>query len=142
MYEDELIAAKRKLSVQNLIIKEFASSTNIENTLHNIITILCKYYGWKIGILWLADKNNNLKYVTSHCPFYLQSSKFMEMTRKMDLKPGEGVPGIILKEKRTKWLESFNKYGVKERAKAAADIHINSIYVAPILIQNKALGVI
>jgi len=118
------------------ISKAITSDLYLEDMLKLIVTLTANVMKAKICSLWLLDENTNeLKIRATQA----MSSEYL---RERVLKVGEGIVGLVAKEKKIIIIPNVLKDGRYKEKKLAKKEDLVSMLSVPMMIKEKVIGVI
>jgi len=118
------------------ISKAITSDLYLEDMLKLIVTLTANVMKAKICSLWLLDENTNeLKIRATQA----MSSEYL---RERVLKVGEGIVGLVAKEKKIIIIPNVLKDGRYKEKKLAKKEGLVSMLSVPMMIKEKVIGVI
>ena len=127
---------KSYLDALNKISKAITSDLYLEDILKLVVTLTANVIKAKICSLWLLDKNiKELK---------IRATQAMskEYLRERSIKLGEGIVGLVAKEKKTITIQNVledKRYKEKELAKKECLVSMVSI---PMMVKKRVIGVL
>lgn len=130
------LAQRLLLSVSKIL----ADEKPCESALVNVLKSMCEQLNWQASSFWKLDESKGTLlceafYTTYPCP------AFEEVTRKIELSPGIGLPGCVLQKNAPIWIQdvvtapNFPRFGPAERD------GLHSAIAFPVIISGKVVGV-
>jgi hypothetical protein len=119
------------------------SSDGVEDSLRQSMQKICEFTGWPIGHIYIVNMdedmlNSSKIWVLSN---WEQFAEFKKLTEETDFRPGVGLPGRVLTDKKVSWIKDINKDANFPRAQVAINNNLQSGFAFPILIGRKVVAV-
>ncbi len=122
----------------------YRQSLSIKQILKIAINKTCQHMSWSVGHVYLYDQKK--KHLESSKIWYLENTKkfanFKKVTESTCFKVNEGLPGRVLKIKKSIWIKDVQKDNNFPRAKKCLDIKIHGGFAMPVLVKNKVFAVL
>jgi signal transduction histidine kinase/CheY-like chemotaxis protein len=139
----EVIERKRSEQLVRLgydATRLLAKSDTVEETMPEILGIICEGMGQEVAALWKLEETSN----TLRCTHVWQRSgesaeDFLEATRNSSLPSSGGIAGRVWLSQQPEWIENVTKEADFTRTKAAAACGLRCYLAVPIF-QNAELG--
>ena len=130
------LSYKEHIGALNKISKAITSDLYLEDILKLIVNLTANIMKAKICALWLLDEKNR--------ELSIRATQAMskEYLKKRSIKFGEGIVGLVAKEKKPLVIEDVKKspqYKEKELAKKEKLVSMVSV---PMMVKNRVIGVI
>lgn len=127
--------------------RDIAFFTNLSRSVDEAITYslrkICEFTGWPVGHLYLLEEDWQTLF--SSGIWYLEDKKrfnnFREITQKSRLAPGEGLPGRVIANGKAQFVLDLKTDPNFPRATFSKEIGVDSGFGFPILIEDRAVGV-
>ncbi|GJL80094.1 MAG: hypothetical protein NPINA01_30830 [Nitrospinaceae bacterium] len=127
--------------------RDLAYFTNLSRSLDDAITYslrkICEFTGWPVGHLYLLGEDRKTLFPSGI--WYLDNKKkfenFREVTRHNLLAPGEGLPGRVIAQGKAQFILDLKADPNFPRGTFSEKIGVVSGFGFPILIEDKAVGV-
>jgi signal transduction histidine kinase/DNA-binding response OmpR family regulator/HAMP domain-containing protein len=116
--------------------KTLKGHTDINQLTQDTISFLCRYLNAQVGLIYLADDQKNLHLKAS----FAIREKDLENVKL--LKPGEGLPGQVLKENKMLTVETVNEDGIFEISSGVKEIKPKQLVIIPFAYKDNVIGVI
>lgn len=116
------------------ISKAITSDLYLEDVLKLIVTLTANVMHAKICSLWLLDEKNELK---------IRATQAMskEYLKERSLKLGEGIVGLVAKERKPLIIEDVRKEPKYKEKTLAKKEGLVSMVSVPMMVKNKVIGV-
>jgi signal transduction protein with GAF and PtsI domain len=127
---------KKYLETLTTISRAITSDLYLEDILKLIVNLTANVMGAKICALWLLDdKTKELK---------IRATQAMnkEYLKERSLKVGEGIVGLVAKEKKPLTISDVSKDKKYKEKKLARKLGLVSMVSVPMLVKNGVIGVI
>ncbi|MBE2218861.1 MAG: PAS domain S-box protein [Ignavibacteria bacterium] len=133
---------ERYLKIQYAVSRTLAESTNTESALRNVLQNICEGVNWKFGIAWIVkDKKLVQEAFWGHNKFDV-NDYLEQYDQSFELESGKGIPGIVLKEKKSVWIENIADDDRIVRKKGLLKLGWNSAFAIPISDSGRIMAVI
>ncbi len=95
----------QRISTEHAITTILAEAGSIAEASPKILKAVCECLGWDYGEIWQVDRDAQLlrNIEIWHIPA-INPSKFIELTKQLVLKKGDGIPGRVWKEGKPVWI--------------------------------------
>jgi len=136
-----------RLRAQQEVTSILAEGLELDQSVSQIVRLLCSYFDWQIGALWLvtgyslqlrtfvqADEKSGLDQETV--------DQFAAASKASAFKVGEGLPGRVWESLKPAWMEDIIQDPDFPRRQFAADVNLRGAFALPIMAGNDFLGVI
>lgn len=134
--KSDQLAQNLVLSVSNILADERAC----DSALFRILQSMCKQLNWQASSFWKFDETKGTLlceafYTTVPCP------AFEEATRSIELSPGIGLPGCVVRDNAPVWIQdvvvspNFPRFGPAEKD------GLHSAIAFPVNVSGKVVGV-
>lgn len=118
-------------------------SRSLEDTISYSLSRICKFADWPVGHLYLLDESGHTLIPSGI--WCLEGDKkydnFKEITKQSQLATGEGLPGRVIAQGKAHFILDLKADGNFPRATLSDDLGIVSGFGFPILVEDKAVGV-
>jgi len=129
-------SSKEYLTALNRISKAITSDLYLEDILKLIVNLTANIMHAKICALWLLDdKQDELKIRATQAMSH-------EYLRERSMKMGEGIIGLVAKERKPIVIEDVNKDTRYKEKSLAQKENLVSMLSVPMLVKNRVIGVI
>jgi signal transduction histidine kinase/DNA-binding response OmpR family regulator len=139
----EVVERKRSEQLQRIgydATRLLAKSNTVEETMPEILKIICKGMGQEVASLWMLEETTH----RLRCRYVWQqpgesAEEFLEATRKISLPANAGIPGRIWLSQQPEWIEDVmnEKDFVLKKEATARGLRC---YLAVPIFQNAELG--
>ena len=129
-------SSKNYISALSKISKAITSDLYLEDMLKLIVTLTANVMKAKICALWLLDgqsKELKIRATQAMSPEYL---------KERSLKVGEGIVGLVAKEKKHIVISDVSKDPQYKEKKLAQKLGLVSMVSVPMLVKNRVIGVV
>jgi two-component system cell cycle sensor histidine kinase/response regulator CckA len=135
-------AAEDRALLQLSATRVLSESRSLEQTAPALIDAILEHSPWDVGALWTLDRESGAlrcAEIRQLLPEALRT--FSEGSRQMILRPGEGLPGKIWKEKKPAWIRNVVLDPVFRRSGAGHAAGLRTAFAFPIFLFDSILGV-
>lgn len=133
----------RSIKLEKILIETLQKISNelkSSHTTHDIYKIFlkefCVHFHWDIGHVYFPDKEDSSLLVPGKI-WYSANIKefqlFVNITEKTNFKSGEGLPGRVLRNKKSAWITNVHKDSNYPRNKLAKDLGVKAALGIPVL---------
>ena len=134
---------ERYLETQFAVTTLLAESDSIADTLPNLLRILCRGLGWKLGSYWDLDPSDHkLRCMSQWHIDGLPAGDFVTMSQDLVLSGTEGLPGRVAESGEPAWVDDVRSDEGFPRATTAASAGLGAALALPVLYQGETLGVL
>ncbi len=131
------------LRMQLLIANILAGSVNLNIDAQKILRVIGEFFAWQVGEIWAVDKDKNLIVCVSH---WLESNKLQKI-KAIDYQAkvtiGEGIPGLIWKNKSPCWLGDIKPKLPEHISNQFIDeFGLTTCFGIPIIFKEEVLGML
>ncbi len=125
---------ERYLRIQNAVSKTLSEAKTFEEASSRALRDICETVGWDVGVLWSADESDNtLSQASLWVKDALAPKEYSEIFDKsVVFKKGSGLPGIVWKTGRTRWVQDIQKDDKFGRQYAALSTGLKSAFGVPV----------
>lgn len=129
------------------LIKEISilsnSSDAVEDALKQSMQKICDFTGWPVAHIYIMNAEEDM--LRSSKIWILedwdQFAEFKKLTEETDFRPGVGLPGRVLTNKKVAWIKNIKRDSNFPRANIALKNGLKSGFAFPILIGRKIVAV-
>ncbi|HYG23261.1 MAG TPA: ATP-binding protein [Verrucomicrobiae bacterium] len=140
--EQERTRAERRLAVQYGVTRILAEATDVSAAMQSIVRSICDCMGWDVGEVWRVDDNGKLIRCEHVYTRSLEFDHFAEITCRLALSQGTGLPGRSWEKREAIWLADINSSSQQfSRAIAVTEAGLRSAIVFPIRFNGSVCGV-
>ena len=137
------ITTQRRLLAQHTVMSILATSETVEQAAPRVLEALCIGLSWDVGILWWVDEQLEALYARTIWGSSDQRAQaFAACSRAIRFRCGEGLPGVVWRNKEPLWCQDFAGDAHCLRAKQARQYGFQEAKVFPILAKGRLLGVL
>ncbi|MFN2590477.1 MAG: GAF domain-containing protein [Actinomycetota bacterium] len=134
---------ERRLAVQYGVTQALAESKTLAEATRRILQEICTIAGWDFGAVWTYDDDRDvLACVQTWVSDPAAMRPMVEETRRLEVRPGEGLPGAVFASRAPRWSAEILADPVFARADAAGTAGLRSAAAFPIVLGTDALGVL
>jgi two-component system sensor histidine kinase/response regulator len=135
--------AARRLAVRHTVTRILADSATLSAAAPSILEAICENAGWDLGALWTVDRQAHVLRCID--VWHRQDAKFAgfeNLTRRISLPPGIGLPGIVWSKQKPIWAPDISAEIDASRAETATQNDLHASLAVPILFGREVTGVI
>lgn len=142
------IALEERHQIQELMkITTVAANEadNAEDAIRDCLARVCEFLNWPLAHAYICDEENSDKLVSTGIWHVGESEKYdalIAFTEKNPLKIDQGVPGLVLAQKKAIWLRIANAPTIKPRFDLILEAGLRESITAPIKVGNDVVGVL
>jgi len=129
------------LKAQQEVTTILAEGTDLNQSVNQIISLICNYFDWQLGALWLVDKDH-LRCQTMVKSCDQDFTIFEELSVKSKIAHGEGLPGRVWSTSSPAWIRDVVEDANFPRSDAAASNNLHGAFALPIMAGNDFIGVL
>ncbi len=112
-YKEDITDRRRneqRISTEHAITTILAEANSLAEASPKILKAICECLGWDYGEIWQVDRDAQLlrNIEIWHTPA-INPLKFMELTKQLVLKRGDGIPGRVWKNARPVWVADVTR---------------------------------
>lgn len=138
----ERLRERRTLKAQYAIARALADPADMEITIQQVLGALIEATGWRFGAVWRLDGGgDSLRCIQTWSDPARPAPRFDEITRRLELGPGVGLPGTVVKEGRPVWLGDAPAGPNFPRWKVALEEQLHAALGVPIETNGRIVGV-
>jgi PAS domain S-box-containing protein len=120
-------------------------SNNFEDAMKICLENICKLTHWPVGHLYLVQKGDSERIVSSGL-WHLDDSDrfkiFKDITEKKEFDIGEGLPGRVYENREPLWIEDVSRDSNFPRAKMADDIGVKGAFAFPVMVKDSVVAIL
>jgi PAS domain S-box-containing protein len=129
-------------AVQLAVNRTLAESADLRVAGPLLLQALCETLQWKLGAIWLVDKDANvLRYESIWHPPQADFEEFVAVSQKMTFPPGIGLPGRVWAKGKVAWIPDVTTDSNFPQAPVAAKVGLHGAVGFPIKIGDKTVGI-
>ena len=150
--QNESLLARKNSTLELLLACSNHSNRSNEfgQALRGCLEIICSfqnwlYDGWLVGHAYLLDERDPDLLVSSEiwsCRDRAAIEPFVELTHKLPIRRGQGIPGQVLDSGRAIWHGKEQHYGDMPRASLADECGLLSIVAVPVVDGERVVAVL
>jgi PAS domain S-box-containing protein len=108
------------------------------------LSLLCKHINWEFGEAWIVNDEQKLNYSPGWYSSDRQFTELGEHSQKLQLLPGEGLPGRVFVSKNPEWIKDIylTENSSFLRSEITAKLGLNSCFAIPIIGEIQVLAVL
>ncbi|MBS2008835.1 MAG: PAS domain S-box protein [Cyanobacteria bacterium SZAS TMP-1] len=130
-----------RLKAQQEVTAILAEGADLDQSVNKILILLCNYFDWQLGTLWLVEDN------VLRCRSVVRAdaqefSRFDLLSRERAFPLGEGLPGLVWSTRGPAWVVDVAKETDFTRLPAAEAEDIHGAFALPIMAGNDFVGVL
>ena len=121
-----------------------SQSQDLDEALAVTLALFCKYINWDFGEAWIVNDDRKLNYSPGWYSGDRQLEAFGEHSQKLQLLPGEGLPGRVVLSGKPEWIEDLTLTEKSSflRSEMTAKLGLESCFAVPIVGDIKVLAVL
>ena len=125
------------------VTEALGEGATLEEAACGVLRAVCENLSWDVGCLWIVNKEGTSLVCREswHRP-NVQVNEFMTDSCDRTFKRGEGLPGRVWSESKSKWILEVAHDANFSRAVFAAKVDLHSAFACPIIVGDQTLGVI
>lgn len=142
LYAIERHLAQQRTSLQYAASRVLAASATMAEAGQNLLRVLCEYIRFDLGLLW--HKNLRLDELVCAQSWQIPSvhyAKFLEASRELRFKKGEGLPGRVWAQGLPAWIADATKDANYQLTRMALEERLRTAFAFPIRMGEETLGV-
>ena len=133
---------KERSEAQNMISSILNQSRDIKDVGTKILEIICNTLELDMGNIWLCDpKKNVIRCVDVWSKNTLQMESLIRKSFEASFKKGEGIPGVVWKNKKSLLVSDLPAALHFPCASMATKVGLQSAFASPIIYNKKVYGV-
>ncbi len=145
-YLRDITEAKRAEQHRNTrlaVTQVLSQAADVREGVGGVLRAVCETIGWDVGSVWMPNGDRAaLSCLQSwHTPD-LPVAEFEQASRSRTFASGEGLPGRVWATARPAWILDVTSDPAFPRAAAAAKYGLHSAVASPLVVGERALGVI
>ena len=123
--------------------RTLAEADTMRQAAAKVIQLICNQLGWIAGSLWMLDSEQHSLHLVEiwHSPLR-DITEFVELSRSITFKSGQGLPGIVLHSGQPQWIRDVAEHAECPRSSMAKKCHLHGAIAFPIVAQGDVLGVL
>lgn len=134
---------EKRIEAQFDITRILARGESIEETVTQIIEIICHEFNWAYGEMWLVNgKNSELELNNFAGILDDRFDEFGKITQKYTFARGSGLPGQVWETEQPVWYEDVVKSTFYNRREAAVQAGLHAAVGLPIFSGQALVGVL
>jgi PAS domain S-box-containing protein len=142
LYAIERHLAQKRTSLQFAVSRVLAASATMAEAGQNLLRVLCEYIHFDLGLLW----HKNLRLGELVCAQSWQNPsveyrKFLEASRELRFREGEGLPGRVWAKGTPAWIADATKDANYPLTRMALEKGLRAAFAFPVRMGAETLGV-
>jgi diguanylate cyclase (GGDEF)-like protein len=134
--------SEETLRAHNAVTRVLADSDTLDDAAPKVLDVLGRALGWEWAAFWPLDPSTDtLTCAASWQDPSLELPVFRELSERLALAPGEGLPGRALASREVSWIEDVTRDPNFPRAQAAAKTGVRGAVALPLMGGSEAVGV-
>ncbi len=120
-------------------------SNSFEEAMKTCLESICKLTHWPVGHLYLAERDRAEPLLSTDLWYMDDPDRFQtfkDITEKVNLNIGEGLPGRVCESREPLWIEDVTRDSNFSRAKMAEDIGVKGAFAFPVMIKGSVVAVL
>lgn len=142
----ERLREQRKLTTQYATARALADTAGaggIDLSIRQVLRGLIESTGWRFGAVWrLDDDGASLRCIQTWADPKRPAPRFEAATRRLELSPGVGLPGTVVKEGEPVWLRDAPAHPNFPRSQVALDERLHAALGVPIEMGGRTVAVL
>jgi PAS domain S-box-containing protein len=121
-----------------------ATASDVRDAYQRGVRTIATSLGWRMGAVWEIDAHapDRLRCVALWCHEELALSGFVELTRALALRGGEGLPGRVWETGRPMWIDDFATEAALPRRGRALEAGLHAAVCFPVVSERGLVGVL
>jgi PAS domain S-box-containing protein len=134
--------AQDRLAAQHAVARILEGAATLADATPRLLEAICQRLRWDVGGLWLVDRDSaTLRAVDLwHSP-HVPPTAFVDLTKKLHIEPGMGIPGQAWSGGRPVWAADVREHPSWPRALVTAQDGLHAAFAFPIHLCGEVLGV-
>ena len=134
--------AQERIAAQHAVARILEGAATLGDATPRLLEAVCQRLRWDIGGLWLVDRDSGTLRAVDlwHSP-EVHPTAFVELTRRLQITPGMGVPGQAWAGGHAVWVADVPSGPSFPRALVAAEEGLHGAFAFPIVLGGEVLGV-
>jgi len=136
-------AAELRMAIQSEVSRVLAEAAELRGTLELVLKAICDELRWQIGMWWKVDETRGTAKMKV-CWHQAQAKvdRFIESSRTLALRKGQGLPGRIWQSRDVAWVPDVTKDENFPRAAVAVEEGLRGAFAFPVIVHGDLQGVI
>lgn len=139
---EQKVLARQRVLAQYELMKVLTESRSLSEAAPRILQAIGESLGWGVGLLWMPDGSSALAPVALWASSPQRAAGFVEASRGLCFRHGEGLVGKVWQEARPLWSVDVTRDQRYRRAAAAAESGLRCAMFFPVAGADRALGVL
>ncbi len=134
--------AERRRSAQYAVVHALSEFRGLNDTLSEILKVVCESIDWILGEIWQVDPDNAALSlgILWNSPLF-NASEFEAFSRQFSFEKGKGLPGRVWESGKPEWIADVSQDPDFCRHDAALAIGLHGTFAFPIRLLDEATGV-
>jgi signal transduction histidine kinase/DNA-binding response OmpR family regulator len=141
----ELYEKQQQLQVLEKITASANQSASVADALQFAIATICQYTGWMVGHAYLCEQEGPGTRLYPSAIWYVakpEMQAFRDLTEKVELKFGVGLPGRVLATGTSAWIVDVSEDHNFPRAQVARLAGVRAGFAFPVLVGSEVAAVL
>ncbi len=135
--------AERRMAAGYAVTRVLAEAESLDVATPKILRAICEGLSWEIGAIWRLDEGAGiLRCVEVWHTTNSEFSRFVDTTKELSCKIGEGLPGRVWESEEPAWIPDVSQDANFPRAPLAVQEGLHAAFAFPIRSAGHFLGVI
>lgn len=136
--QDQVLAF---LGAQYAVVRTLAEAQTLAEAAPNLLEAIASTLSWELGVFWRFDQEERvLRCVSTWQDPTLELDDFEELTRRMTLRPGSGLPGRALSAGAPMWISNVLEDSEFLRTQVAVTAGLRAAVAFPLTTRHGPLG--
>lgn len=134
---------ERRLAAQYAVTRVLSEAVTFDEAVPKILQAVGESLEWELGVFWQLDRQSGvLRHLDHWQVMTLSADAFIAENQRLTFKPGEGLPGQILKTGRPFWVSGVIPDNHFTEPRTASQVGLHGGFGFPIRIHGEIEGVI
>ncbi len=135
--------SERRLAAQHAVTMALAEGATLEEAAPHLLEGTARALGWSVGLIWTVDpRSDALRVVETWNSSDVAAEQFLEASRAMAFRRGEGLPGGVWERRAATHLPDFAADSSFPRYAVAAAAGLRGAVAFPMWLREEFLGVV
>jgi signal transduction histidine kinase len=143
--QESVLLRRSHLRLLNEVAWISNRASTIESALPRVLTLMGELLEWPLGHAFIARSRRSLELVDSKRWRMADRKRyrpFLESSRGMTVRPGEGIAGHVAAAGRPVWLKDFASRSDFRRGDAARRSGLRTGLIVPIVLHSRTVGIL
>jgi PAS domain S-box-containing protein len=133
--------AEERQATQLAVSTVLAESPSLTDAGPKLLEAICTASGWRWGAIWTPDRNDSLHVLNTWNNASFDHSEFEEVSRRLSLKRGQGLPGSVWSSGNPQWVTDVAVEENFPRGEVALRAELRGAICFPVSWQGNVLAV-